>query len=64
MVMLSAWYLVLTGFLLGFFFDLEGEGGGGYGPAKHWLTFNRLHLIISQEIELFITTAVRSSDPT
>jgi hypothetical protein len=28
------------------------------------LTFNGLHGVISQEIELFITTAVRTSDPT
>jgi hypothetical protein len=28
------------------------------------LTFNGIHGVISQEIELFITTAVRTSNPT
>jgi hypothetical protein len=28
------------------------------------MTFNRLHGVISQNIELFITTAVRTSNPT
>jgi hypothetical protein len=32
-------------------------------PLKCKLTFNRLHLVISQKIELFITTAVRTSNP-
>jgi hypothetical protein len=31
---------------------------------KRQLTFNGLHGIISQKIELFITTAVRTSSPT
>jgi hypothetical protein len=34
-----------------------------YSP-KSGLTFSRLHGIISQKIVLFITTAVRTSDPT
>jgi hypothetical protein len=33
-------------------------------PPKCWLTFNGLHGVITQKIELFITTAARTSDPT
>jgi hypothetical protein len=33
-------------------------------PLKRRLTFKGLHGVISQEIELFITTAVRTSNPT
>jgi hypothetical protein len=33
-------------------------------PPKHLLTFNGLHGVISQNIVLFITTAVRTSNPT
>jgi hypothetical protein len=33
-------------------------------PPKCWLTFNGLHGVISQKTELFITTAVRTSNPT
>jgi hypothetical protein len=33
-------------------------------PLKRWLTFNSLHGVISQKIEFFITTAVRTSNPT
>jgi hypothetical protein len=33
-------------------------------PLKCWLTFNRLHGIISQKTELFIITTVRTSNPT
>jgi hypothetical protein len=33
-------------------------------PPKRRLTFNRLHGVISLKIELFITTAVRTSNPT
>jgi hypothetical protein len=33
-------------------------------PPKCHLTFNRLHGIISQKTELFITTAVRTLNPT
>jgi hypothetical protein len=33
-------------------------------PPKRWMTFNGLHGVISQKIELFITTAVRTSNLT
>jgi hypothetical protein len=33
-------------------------------PPKHQFTFNGLYSIISQKIELFITTAMRTSNPT
>jgi hypothetical protein len=33
-------------------------------PLKHQLTFGGLHDVISQKIELFITTAVRTPNPT
>jgi hypothetical protein len=33
----------------------------GGKPSNTWLTFDRLHDIISQKIVLFITTAVRTS---
>jgi hypothetical protein len=39
-----------AGFLLGLFFDPE---DGSYVPPKRRLTFNRLHYVISQKIELF-----------
>jgi hypothetical protein len=35
-----------------------------YVPPKRRSTFNRLHGVISQKIILFITTAVRTSNPT
>jgi hypothetical protein len=35
-----------------------------YVPPKRLLTFNGLHGVISQKIVLFITTAVRTSNPT
>jgi hypothetical protein len=35
----------------------------GISPPKLWLTFNRLNGDVSQTTELFITTAVRTSDP-
>jgi hypothetical protein len=44
-----------AGFLFGLFFDTE-DGGGR-------LTFNGLHGVISQKIELFITTSVGTSKP-
>jgi hypothetical protein len=50
-----------AGLLLGFFFDPE---DGDDVPPKSWLTFNRLHGVISQKIVLFITTAVRTSNAT
>jgi hypothetical protein len=34
-----------------------------YVPSKRLLTFSGLHCIMSQEIEFFITTAVRASNP-
>jgi hypothetical protein len=52
--------MLLAGFLLGLFFDPEDDGD----PPKCWLTFNRLHSVISQKTELFITTAVGTSNPT
>jgi hypothetical protein len=33
-------------------------------PPKHRLTFNGLHGVISQKIELFIITAMKTSNPT
>jgi hypothetical protein len=33
-------------------------------PPKWWLTFNRLQGVISQKIQLYITAAVRTSNPT
>jgi hypothetical protein len=35
-----------------------------YVPPKRRLTFNGLHCVISQKIALFITTTVRTSNPT
>jgi hypothetical protein len=32
--------------------------------STHWLSFNRIHGIMSQKTELFITTTVRTSNPT
>jgi hypothetical protein len=32
-----------------------------YAALKHWFTFNREHIIIPQQIILFITTTVRIS---
>jgi hypothetical protein len=49
-------------FFLGLFFGPE--DGGEYIPPKHLLTFNGLHGVISQKIELFITIAVRTSNGT
>jgi hypothetical protein len=51
-----------AGFLLGLFFDPE--DGWQYVPLKRWLTFNRLQGVITQKIVLFITTTVRTSNPT
>jgi hypothetical protein len=44
-------------------FRVDPEDGGHVSP-KRSLTFNRLHGIISQKKVLFITTAVRTSNPT
>jgi hypothetical protein len=37
---------------------------GWYVPPKHQLTLNGLHGVISQKMVLFITTAVKTSNPT
>jgi hypothetical protein len=52
-------YPLRAGFFLGLFFDPE---DGGDVPPKRRFTFNRLHNVVSQKIELFITTAVRTSN--
>jgi hypothetical protein len=49
------------GFLLGVLFDPE---YGGDVLPKRQLTFNGLHGITSQKMVLFITTSVRTSNPT
>jgi hypothetical protein len=49
-----------AGFLLGLFFDPE-DGGDMF--LQNVLTFNGLHGVIFQKIELFINTAVRTSNP-
>jgi hypothetical protein len=51
-----------VGFLLSLFFRLW--RWRRYVPQKHWLTLNGLHGVISQKMVLFITTAVRTSNPT
>jgi hypothetical protein len=48
--------------LLALFFDPE--DGGYMFPPKRQLTFNGLHGIISQKIELFVTNVVRTSNLT
>jgi hypothetical protein len=47
--------------LLGLYFDPE---DGGDVPPKSPLAFNGLHSVISQKIELFIITAVGTSNST
>lgn len=37
---------------------------GQHIRLKHWSTFNILHSVLSQKIELFITTAVGTTYPT
>jgi microsomal dipeptidase-like Zn-dependent dipeptidase len=32
--------------------------------SRAWLNFNGLHAVISHKIELFVTSGVRTSDPT
>jgi hypothetical protein len=45
--------------------DIKIDGDGvDIFPPKRRLSFNGLQGIISQKTELFITTAVRTSDPT
>jgi hypothetical protein len=51
-------YLLQADFLLGLFLDAEDRG-----DMRFRLTFNGLHGVISQKIKLFITTAVRTSNP-
>jgi hypothetical protein len=51
-----------AGFLSGLFF--HPEDGGDIFPTKRRLTFNGPQSFISQKIELFIATAVRTSDRT
>jgi hypothetical protein len=56
-----------------FFMNKKTNKQGKQGRKKEWekgmkqgrksLTFNRLHGVISQKIELFITTAVKTSNP-
>jgi hypothetical protein len=53
---------LLAGFLLNLF--LRPWGWRRYVPPKRQLTLNRLHSVISQNLILFITTAVRTSNPT
>jgi hypothetical protein len=42
----------------------EISGKQRYVPPNRQLTFNGLHGLVSQKIEPFITTAVRTSNPT
>jgi hypothetical protein len=35
-----------------------------FSAGERWLIFDGLHGVMSQKVELFITTAVRTSDPT
>jgi hypothetical protein len=51
-------HLLHAGFLFGLFFELE--NGKKHIPLKHWLIFNGLHGVLSQNIELFNTTAVKT----
>jgi hypothetical protein len=51
--------LLRAGFLLDLFFGPEATCS-----PKRSMMFGRLHGVISQETELFITTAVRVSNPT
>jgi hypothetical protein len=56
-----AYYLFHDGFFLSFSLALTMEATVA---LKHWLTFYGLHGLICQKIELFITTIMRSSNPT
>jgi predicted lipase len=40
------------------------QDDAGRKQSQHWLTFSGLCGIISQKIDLFITTAVRTTSPT
>jgi hypothetical protein len=54
--------MVHAGFLPVLFFDSQG-GDNMFLRNVGWLS-NGLHGVISQEIEVFIATAVRTPDPT
>jgi hypothetical protein len=58
----SSCSLFLAGFLA--WLTLQSWKLGWYSPPKHQLTFTRLHSIISQMIEFFITITVRISSST
>jgi hypothetical protein len=47
-----------------FFFHIQHRRWTLHVPLKHPLTFNRLYTVISQKTELFIATAVRTSNST
>jgi hypothetical protein len=57
--------LLSTSFHVGFFLDLffDPEYGGDKFFPKRQLNFSGLYAIMFQKIELFITTAVRISNP-
>jgi hypothetical protein len=57
-----AYCLNHASYLLGLFFDAQ--NGDGMFLLNVGLNFNGLHGVISQMTEPFITTAVRSSNPT
>jgi hypothetical protein len=50
------------GFLLGLFFEPEEDRDVFLKDVRY--NFNRLHGVISQKVQLFITTAVRNTNPT
>jgi hypothetical protein len=52
--------LLYVGFLLGLFFNPH---NGSKCPPKHRLIFNELHGVLSQKIQLFIATTLRTSNP-
>jgi hypothetical protein len=58
----SACHMLSRGFLVRLV--LRRKKWKWYVPPKRRLTSNGLHGVISQKIELFITTAVRTSNPT
>jgi hypothetical protein len=57
----STFCLLYARFLVSVLFNPEQRKR--HFPSKHHLTFNGLYGVISQKIELFITTAVRTSNP-
>jgi hypothetical protein len=56
----SACYVLHNGFFLVLFFDSEDADF----LSKRRLTFSSSQRVVSQQIELLITIAVRTSDPT